>query len=121
MRAEIAANKIVFKLIEKVELKKDPNEASKQTREYYDEIVKQFKEHDYDDINKVIADNFLNITLAILDKDEVDWTIGNPALNAVNIYMGLAETNDETSENETSENETSENETSENETSEQVW
>ena len=103
MKAEIAANKILFKLIEKMELNKDPYEASKQTREYYDEIVKQFKEHDYDDISKAIVDNFLDITLAILDKDEVDWTIGNPALNAVNIYRGFAETNNETSEDETSE------------------
>ena len=42
--------------------------------------------------------------------DEVDWIAGNPALNVVNIYMGIAETNNETSENEPSENETSEQE-----------
>lgn len=110
MKTEIAVNKIIFKLIEKVELKKDPNEAGKQTREYYDEMVKQFKEHDYDEIHKVIVENFLDMTIAILDKDEVDWIAGNPALNVVNIYMGIAETNNETSENEPSENKTSEQE-----------
>ena len=108
MKTEIAVNKIIFKLIERVELKKDPDEAGKQTREYYDEMVKQFKEHDYDEINKVIVDNFLDMTIAILDKDEVDWITGNPALNVVNIYMGLAETENETPEVETPEDETPE-------------
>ena len=106
MKTEIAVNKIIFKFIGKVELKKDPNEAGKQTREYYDEMVKQFKEHDYDEIKKVITDNFLDMTIAILDKDEVDWITGNPALNVVNIYMGIAETNIETPEEESPESET---------------
>ena len=110
MKTEIAVNKIIFKLIERVELKKDPNEAGKQIGEYYDEMVKQFKEHEYDEINKVIVDNFLNMTIAILDKNEVDWITGNPALNVVNIYMGIAETSNKTSENKPSENETSEQE-----------
>ena len=65
MKTEIAVNKIIFKLIERVELKKDPNEAGKQIGEYYDEMVKQFKEHEYDEINKVIVDNFLNMTICV--------------------------------------------------------
>ncbi|MCJ7666252.1 MAG: hypothetical protein MUO59_05900 [Actinobacteria bacterium] len=110
MKTEIAINQIIFRLIKKMELKKDPNKAGKQIREYYDELVKQFKEHGYDEITKVIVDHFLNMTIAILDKDEVDWTTGNPALNVVNIYMGIAETTNETSENKPSENETPEQE-----------
>ncbi len=86
IKTEIAVNKIIFKLIERVELKKNPNEAGKQIREYYDEMVKQFKEHGYDEIHKVIVENFLDMTIAILDKDEVDWIVGNSALNVVNIY-----------------------------------
>lgn len=105
MKTEIAVNRIIFKLIEKLELKNDPNEAGKQTREYYDEMVKQFKEHDYDEINKVIVDNFLDMTIAILDKDEVDWSTGNPALNVVRIYMGIAETENEIPQTENQEGE----------------
>lgn len=106
----MAINQIIFRLIKRIELNKDPNKAGKQIREYYDEMVKQFKEHEYDEINKVIVDHFLNMTIAILDKDEVDWITGNPALNVVNIYMGIAETTNETSENKPSENETPEQE-----------
>ena len=73
-------------------------------------MVKQFKEHDYDEIKKVITDNFLDMTIAILDKDEVDWITVNPALNVVNIYMGIAETDNKTPEDEPPENETSEQE-----------
>ena len=56
MKTEIAVDKIIFKLIERVELRKDPSEAGKQIREYYDELVKHFKEQSYDEITKVIVD-----------------------------------------------------------------
>jgi hypothetical protein len=95
MKTEIAVDKIIFKLIEKVELKKDPEEAGKQIREYYDELVKQFKEKGFDEITKVIVDNYLEMTIAVLEKGEVDWIAGNTALNIVNIYIGIAETDEE--------------------------
>ena len=109
MKTEIAVDKIIFKLIEKVELKKDPNEAGKQIREYHDDLVKYFKEQSYDEITKVIVDNFLDMTIAALDKDEIDWLKGNIALNVVNIYMGIAGTINN-KEAEAPENENSESE-----------
>jgi hypothetical protein len=107
MKTEIAVDKIIYKLIERVELKKDPNEAGKQIREYYDELVKQFKEQGYDEITKVIVDNFLDMTIAVLDKDEIDWVAGNTASNIVAIYQGIAETDKETPEADAPEDENS--------------
>jgi hypothetical protein len=110
MKTEIAVDKIIYKLIEKMDLKKEPNEAGKQIREYYDELVKQFKEQGYNEITKVIVDNYLDMTIAVLEKEEVDWITGNTALNVVNIYMGIAETDKEEPEAEATEDENSEKE-----------
>ena len=107
MKTEIAVDKIIYKLIERVELKKDPNEAGKQIKEYYNELVKQFKEQGYDEITKVIVDNFLEMTIAVLDKDEVDWVAGNTASKIVAIYKGIAETEKETPEADAPEDENS--------------
>ena len=112
MKTEIAVDKIIFKLIERVELKKEPDEAGKQVREYYIDLVKNFKEHGYDEITKVIVDNFLDMTIAVLDKDEVDWIKGNIAMNVVNIYMGISETVGEAPEDEEPEDDNSEKEIS---------
>ena len=96
MKTEIAVDRIIFKLIERVKLDRDPNKAGRRIREYYDELVKQFKQQGYDEITKVIVDNFLNMTIAVLEKDEVEWIAGNTSLNVVNIYMGIAEAGKET-------------------------